>query len=247
MPRIAPITGKDDVPAEHHDVVDDVLSVFGRVRGPFSVLLHSPKLASKMLQLVKFNRGETIVEPPLRSIAILAAVREREAAYVWSAQVGAARQAGLREEVIDLLREKGDVGALPEEDERDIVTYVRQLARDNRVDYPVFNRLNERLIQMYESEDPSVTTQDTPLYRALAAAIARRDPDAVVAPILVPYGTDSNKFRPRGVKSYGIMPAIYTTEIAASMHGDAERFPAGEMGKAIRVLYEALRETAAAR
>jgi len=100
---------------------------------------------------------------------------------------------------------------------------------------------------VYESEDPTVTTQDTPLYRALAAAIARRDPDAVVAPILVPYGTDSNKFRPRGVKSYGIMPAIYTTEIAASMHGDAERFPAAEMGKAIRVLYEALRETAAAR
>jgi hypothetical protein len=31
------------------------------------------------------------------------------------------------------------------------------------------------------------------------------------------------------------------------MHGDAERFPAAEMGKAIRVLYEALRETAAAR
>lgn len=100
---------------------------------------------------------------------------------------------------------------------------------------------------VYESEDPTVTTQDTPLYRALAAAISKRDPEAIVAPILVPYGTDSNKFRPRGVKSYGIMPAIYTTEIASSMHGDAERFPAGEMGKAIRVLYEALRETAAAR
>ena len=99
----------------------------------------------------------------------------------------------------------------------------------------------------YEGEDPRVSAQDTPLYRALQAAILRSDPGAVVAPILVPYGTDSNKFRPRGVKSYGIMPAIYTTEIAASMHGDAERFPAAEMGKAIRVLYEALRETAAAR
>jgi acetylornithine deacetylase/succinyl-diaminopimelate desuccinylase-like protein len=96
----------------------------------------------------------------------------------------------------------------------------------------------------YESEDPTVSAQDTPLYRALEAAILRHDPGAVVAPILVPYGTDSNKFRPKGVKSYGITPAVYPTEIAASMHGDAERFPAGEMGKAIRVLYEALRETA---
>jgi len=97
-----------------------------------------------MLQLVKFNRGETIVEPQLRSIAILAAVREREAAYVWSAQVGAARQAGLRDEVIDLLRDKGDVGALPEEDERDIVTYVRQLVRNNKADQPVFDALQKR-------------------------------------------------------------------------------------------------------
>ncbi len=46
MPRVAPITGKSDVPAEHHAVVDQVTQVFGGVRGPFSMLLHSPKLAS---------------------------------------------------------------------------------------------------------------------------------------------------------------------------------------------------------
>jgi hypothetical protein len=45
MPRVAPITGKSDVAAEHHDVVDGVLKVFGQVRGPFSMLLHSPELA----------------------------------------------------------------------------------------------------------------------------------------------------------------------------------------------------------
>src|SRR6516164_6152413 len=116
MPRIAPVTGKSDVPAEHHAVVDDVVKVFGGVRGPFSILLHSPKL---------------------RSVAILSAVREREAAYVWAAQVGAARRAGLREEVIDLIRSKGDPARLSDE-ERDIVTYVRQLLRTNRVDQAVF-------------------------------------------------------------------------------------------------------------
>ena len=45
MPRVAPITGKSDVPAEHHAVVDAVVNVFGNVRGPFSMLLPSPKLA----------------------------------------------------------------------------------------------------------------------------------------------------------------------------------------------------------
>ena len=143
MPRVAPITGKQDVPAEHQAVVDGVLKVFGNVRGPFSMLLHSPKLAERILPLVTFFRDESIVEAKLRSVAILTSVREREAAYVWAAQVGAARRNGLREEVIDLIRAKGDPGKLAPE-ERDIVTYVRQLMRRNRVDQAVFDALKHK-------------------------------------------------------------------------------------------------------
>jgi 4-carboxymuconolactone decarboxylase len=143
MPRIAPVTGKSDVPAEHHGVVDAVVGVFGNVRGPFSVLLHSPKLAERMLGLVTFFRDESVVEPRLRSLAILTAVRERDAAYVWAAQVGAARRAGVREEAIDLIRAKGDPAKLPEE-EREIVTYTRQLMRTNRVDQAAFDALRAR-------------------------------------------------------------------------------------------------------
>jgi 4-carboxymuconolactone decarboxylase len=143
MPRITPVAGKSDVPAEHHKVVDDVLKVFGNVRGPFSIMLHSPKMAERVLPLVPFFREVSIVEDRLRSHAILAAVREREAAYVWAAQVGAARRAGVAEATIDLLRSKGDPAALPE-DERDIVSYTRQLMRTNRVDQAVFDRLKNR-------------------------------------------------------------------------------------------------------
>ena len=143
MPRVAPITGKSDVPAAYHGVVDAVVNVFGGVRGPFSMLLHSPKLAERVLPLVTFFREDSIVEATVRSIAILTAVREREAAYVWAAQVAAARRNGLREEVIDLIRAKGDPGKLPAE-ERDIVTYVRQLMRANRSDQAVFDALAKR-------------------------------------------------------------------------------------------------------
>src|SRR5262245_1338682 len=118
MPRIAPVTGKSDVPAQHHAVVDQVMQVFGGVRGPFSMLLHSPQLAERMLGLVTFFRDASVVEPRLRSIAILSAVREREAAYVWAAQVAAARRNGLPDDVIDLLRAKGDPGRLPAEERR---------------------------------------------------------------------------------------------------------------------------------
>jgi 4-carboxymuconolactone decarboxylase len=143
MPRITPVSGKVDVAAKDHHIVDEVIKVFGGVRGPFSILLHSPKLAERVLPLVTFFREGSVVEPRLRSHAILAAVREREAAYVWAAQVGAARRAGVPETTIDLLRAKGDPASLPE-DERDIITYTRQLMRMNRVDQAVIDRLKNR-------------------------------------------------------------------------------------------------------
>jgi len=143
MPRVAPITGKSDVPAEYYGVVDDVLKVFGQVRGPYSVLLHSPKLAERVLNLGNFYREESIVAPKDRSLAILVAARERQGAYVWAAQVNAARRAGVREEAIDLIRAKGDPAKLPAE-EREIVTYAQQLLRSNRVDQAAFDALQNR-------------------------------------------------------------------------------------------------------
>jgi 4-carboxymuconolactone decarboxylase len=143
MPRVKPIAGADDMAAEHRHVAEDVIKVFGGIRGPFSMMLHSPELASRMLELVTFNRDKSVVETKLRSLAILATVRERGAAYVWAAQVGAARRGGLREEAIDLLRAKGDVAKLAPE-EQDIVTYARQLVRTNKVEQAVFDRLQER-------------------------------------------------------------------------------------------------------
>jgi acetylornithine deacetylase/succinyl-diaminopimelate desuccinylase-like protein len=94
-----------------------------------------------------------------------------------------------------------------------------------------------------ESDDPIVTTPDSPLFRNIEAAIRRRHPDAVVSPILIPYGTDSNAFRPKGVKSYGIFPAILSAETVASMHGDAERVPLDGVAEAVQVFFEALRDT----
>jgi len=96
----------------------------------------------------------------------------------------------------------------------------------------------------YESEDPIVTTQDSALYRALEGAVKRRHPDAIVTPMVIPYGTDSNGFRPRGVLSYGFMPAILPAAAVASMHGDAEFVPLDALGPAIQIFFEALRETA---
>ena len=96
-----------------------------------------------------------------------------------------------------------------------------------------------------ESDDPVVTSQDTPLYRNIEAAIKRRHADAIVTPMLIPYGTDSNAFRPKGVKSYGIFPALLPAEVVASMHGDGEHVSLASVREATQVFFEALRDTLA--
>ena len=100
---------------------------------------------------------------------------------------------------------------------------------------------------MYESPDPVITTQDSALYRSLEAAVRKRHPEAIVTPMIVPYGTDANSFRPLGVKSYGFTPAILPADVVASMHGDAEHVPVDALGPAIQILYDALKETAGTR
>jgi acetylornithine deacetylase/succinyl-diaminopimelate desuccinylase-like protein len=96
---------------------------------------------------------------------------------------------------------------------------------------------------VYEGEDSVVTTQESTFYRALEAAVTRRHPEAIVTPMVVPYGTDSNSFRPRGVKSYGFTPVVVPAAAVMSMHGDAEFLPVDAVGPAIQILFEALRET----
>jgi len=143
MARVPQIAGKADVPEADHHVVDQVLEVFGRVRGPFSILLHSPALAERLLPMVPFSRKTTVVEARPRFVGILATVREKDAAYVWAAQVNVARQAGLSEKTIDVLRAKGPLSDL-EPDDQEVAKYARQLVLTSKVEQPVFDTLQKR-------------------------------------------------------------------------------------------------------
>src|SRR3954463_2108123 len=135
MTRVPAITGKADVPAEHHAVVDAVMKTFGRIRGPYSMLLHSPGIAKHYLGIVDFGREGTIVEQNVRSLAALTAASERGGMYVWAAQMESARKAGVREEAIEVIRAKGDPAKLTE-DERQVVAFAQQLARTGGVERP---------------------------------------------------------------------------------------------------------------
>jgi 4-carboxymuconolactone decarboxylase len=143
MPRIKMIADKSDVPADQQAEFDTIVEVLHGVRGPFAVLMHSPGLAQKVMEAgahVRLNSTLTQVE---RELAIIAVSREKDARYEWAAHVTAGRKAGMREEAIEAVRDRNDVGKL-EPDERDIVTYVRQLLQTNRVEQSLFDTLVER-------------------------------------------------------------------------------------------------------
>ena len=86
---------------------------------------------------------------------------------------------------------------------------------------------------------------DTPLYRNLEAAIKRRHPDAIVTPILIPYGTDSNAFRPERRQE---LRHLSGDPLGRHRRVDARRrraCPLSGVSEAAQVFFEALRDTVA--
>jgi acetylornithine deacetylase/succinyl-diaminopimelate desuccinylase-like protein len=106
---------------------------------------------------------------------------------------------------------------------------------------------NLKIEVVNEGDDAPITTTDSVLYRSLESAIKQRHPDATITPIVIPYTSDSNAFRPKGVKSYGIFPAVLPADVVSQMHGDAERVPLAGVREAADVFFDAVRGAATRR
>jgi 4-carboxymuconolactone decarboxylase len=143
VPRIELITDKSQIPAERYAEFDRIVEILHRVGGPFGVLMHSPGLAQKVCEAGAHVRLNSTLSQVERELAIIAVSREKDAAYEWAAHVRTGRQAGMREEAIDAVRSRADVSQL-EPDERDIITFVRQLLQRNRVEQGLFDALVSR-------------------------------------------------------------------------------------------------------
>src|SRR5262249_61719232 len=97
MARLTSITGKQQVPAEDHAIVDSIVASRGGVQGPFTMFLHSPKLAGRVAHLGAYVRFEGSLDMRVRVLAAMTVAREFDALYVWGAQTGGARRLGVPE------------------------------------------------------------------------------------------------------------------------------------------------------
>lgn len=90
-------------------------------------------------------------------------------------------------------------------------------------------------------DHPHPSRSDTPLFEAVRRAILKQYPGATVTPIVVPYGTDGQKFRARGVTAYGIIPMLIDLQTLATMHSDSEHIPVEQFRKGLHVYFDILR------
>jgi 4-carboxymuconolactone decarboxylase len=149
MTRVTPVTTRADVSPEYQPLFDRMfegtqqVEVAGELRGPMSILMHSPRVADLARELGNYLRMGSTLTRQESELAIITAGREAKCQYVWGVHMVAAPREGLREEAIAVVRDQLDPASL-ERDECAIVTYVQQLMRNHRVDQQVFDYLLER-------------------------------------------------------------------------------------------------------
>jgi 4-carboxymuconolactone decarboxylase len=151
MARVPLIRSKDQVPAEHHAIVDSVIASRGSLEGPFVAFLHSPEVAGRVAHLGAYVRFEGSLDMRVRVLAAMTVAREFEALYVWGAQTGSARRQNVPETTIAAVRDNHSDGVPPED--LMIIEFTRALLRKHRVDDASFAAMqkrfgNDQLIQL---------------------------------------------------------------------------------------------------
>ena len=130
-----------------------------------------------------------------------------------------------------------DCRMLRGDDPEEIVSWVRGVIADDRV---------EVILSNPPPKIPNSSPPDTPLYKALGQALARRAPGVVVAPDILVGFTDNWVFRNCGLHGYGFSPFILGDDEWRRVHGNDERISLENLTEGVRCHTEMLLDVAAA-
>jgi 4-carboxymuconolactone decarboxylase len=139
MARIAPVT-RDAVPPDERAAYDAFCANRGSEPkiGPYSIIAHMPEMAQRLEALRTYIRKEPSVDQKLQELVMLTVAREMNCGFIWYAHAAAARQAGLRNDVVDGIRENRPLTNLAA-DEETTVRFARELLRNRKVDKATFD------------------------------------------------------------------------------------------------------------
>jgi 4-carboxymuconolactone decarboxylase len=114
--------------------------------GPYSLLLHIPEMAQRLEALRTYLRDEASLPQKLQELAMISVAREMSCAFIWYAHAAAARQAGVRDDIVDNIREKHALANLAPE-EQTVVDFTRELLQNRKVSRPTFDAATARFGQ----------------------------------------------------------------------------------------------------
>lgn len=147
MARI-PLVTPESVPEREKAAYDAFMqSRRGRPNvGPYALLAHMPEMAQRLEAWRTYLRDEASVPQQLQELVMLTVAREMDCAFIWYAHAAAARQAGVRDDIVDRLRAKQELPAL-EPAEQTVVQFTRELLRNRRVSQATFEAASQHLGQ----------------------------------------------------------------------------------------------------
>jgi 4-carboxymuconolactone decarboxylase len=111
--------------------------------GPYSLLLHMPEMAQRLEALRTYLRDEASLSQKLQEIVMISVAREMGCAFIWYAHAAAARHTGVRDDIVDNIRERRPLANL-DPDEHAVVTFTRELLQNRKVSRPTFDAATAR-------------------------------------------------------------------------------------------------------
>jgi 4-carboxymuconolactone decarboxylase len=114
--------------------------------GPYSLLLHMPEMAQRLEALRIYLREEASLPQKLQELVMISVAREMGCAFIWYAHAAAARQAGVRDDIVDGIRERRPLTNLDPE-EQVVMDFTRELLQNRKVGRPTFEAATTRFGQ----------------------------------------------------------------------------------------------------
>jgi 4-carboxymuconolactone decarboxylase len=147
MARI-PVVTRDQIAEKEQPAYDAFMSSRANRPnvGPYSLLLHMPEMAQRLEALRTYIRDEASLPQKLQELVMISVASEMRCAFIWYAHATAARDAGVRGDVVDSIRERRALTDLDPE-EQTVVDFTRELLQHRKVSQRTFDAANARFGQ----------------------------------------------------------------------------------------------------
>src|SRR2546428_10923746 len=103
----------DSLSPEAKRIYDKIARKRGAIRGPYAPLMHHPALTERVADLGEYLRFDATLPGDMRELAILITARHVAQPFEWVMHAPVATKEGLPDDVIERIRARGDLAALP--------------------------------------------------------------------------------------------------------------------------------------